>query len=229
MVSTSWAELYFRSLKTGNVLNQLTNYLLQYKRVTIPSVGTIHLVPQPPQLNVADKMILPPSFTAELKEGEEVPYHQLAFLVAVLKQEKEAVLQKLSKLGSRLKDEMQGDGFNWKGIGTLHHNNHSLPLSAEALEAVPAERVLRQDAEHKVLVGDLQMTSRQIAGLKEEEGVKTENKRSLLMIIGWIVLILSILYIVFVLYQGRFRVGATGSKSAPTGYVQKVKAGLITS
>ena len=80
MASTSWVESYFRSLKANSVFNQLTKYLVQYKRVSIPSVGTILLVQQPAQLNVADKIIEPPTVSAELREDVVVPEHQLKYL-----------------------------------------------------------------------------------------------------------------------------------------------------
>lgn len=220
MGSTFWAELYFRSLKANSVFNQLTKYLLQYKRVSIPSVGTIQLVQQPSQLNVADKLLLPPTYTVGLKDEETVPDHQLNFLAAALKEEKESILYSLQELGSWLQEKVRGEGFDWKGIGTIRQNGPAVLIPVDGLGEVPAERVIRQDAEHQVLVGDQHLTSTQITGRKEVEEVVTGSKRSIFMIIGWIVLILSILYIIFVLYQGGFRVGATGSKAAPTGHHQ---------
>lgn len=225
MASTFWAELYFRSLNPNDVLDQLTKYLVQYKRVSIPAVGTILLVQRPSELNVADKTILPPSFTAQLNEEDAVPEHQLQFLAGSLKEEKETVLARLQDVGNKLKKQVNSDGFEWQGIGTIRRSDAPVTVSLPALQPLSAERVLRQNAEHNVLVGDQQMTSTQIAGLREEEleeGRKT--KRSVLVIIGWIILLLSILYIIFILYQGKFRVGATGSKYAPTGLLYKFGA-----
>ena len=182
-------------------------------------MGTIQLVQQPAQLNVAEKIILPPSYTAELKGDETVPDHQLNFLSAALQQERESIHQNLDDLGLGLKEKVRGEGFEWNGIGTIRSSGGAITVPVAGLEPVPAERVLRQDAEHTVLVGDQEMTSTQIAGMREGE-VAGKRKRSIWMIIGWILLILSILAIVFVLYQGKFRIGATGSKQAPTGYLQ---------
>lgn len=201
------------------MFHQLTKYLVQYKRVSIPSVGTIQLIQQPAQLNVAEKIILPPAFSAELRNEETVSQHQLNFLSAALREEKENVLQGLEEFGSRLNEKIAGDGFDWKGIGFLHRSAIDGNVSSTTLEPVAAERVLRQDAEHKVLVGDQQMTSSQIAGWKEEDGAAKESRRSLLVIIGWVLLALSILYIIFILYQGKFRIGATGSRQSPTSLV----------
>lgn len=228
MGSTSWAELYFRSLKRSSVFDYLTKYLLQYKRVSIPSVGTIQLVQLPAQLDIASKTIAPPSYRAELKnEDDDVSEHQLKFLASCLNNEKESICQSLDELGIRLKEKINGEGFEWKGIGVIHPSNEEVAILPTALlEPVAAEKVIRQDAEHRVLVGDQHLTSTQIVDLKEE---KNESNHSLLMVIGWVVLLLSILYIIFILWQGKFRMSAIGSKSAPTGLMHNAKTKTLYS
>ncbi|RYZ31142.1 MAG: hypothetical protein EOO10_00145 [Chitinophagaceae bacterium] len=195
------------------MLNHLTNYLFQYRSVSIPHVGTIQLVQHPPQLNVVDKLMLPPSYSLELKTGGEVSDHQLAYFNAILQKGKDDVLQDLRFFGDKLQEKINGPGFNWEGVGTITHSTQSLPLSINALEPVPAQRVIRQDARHKVLVGDQQMLS----GPATETSIeKTVGKRSIYLTIGWIVLVLSLLVIAFLLYQGKFRINSTGSKQTPT-------------
>lgn len=178
-------------------------------------MGTIQLVQVPAQLNVADKTIQPPTFSAELKEDATVPDHQLAYLSAALHTDKESVRQSLNELGAALEERIQGDGFHWNGIGTIRRFG-KIERDITALAPLPAERVMRQDAEHTVLVGDQHMTSSEIAGLKEAPAGK---RRSIFVLIGWIVLLLSLLFIIFILYQGKFRIGASGSKQAPTGSI----------
>jgi hypothetical protein len=202
------------------VLNLLTKYLLQYRQVSIPSVGTIRLVQGPAQLVVADKVLLPPSFAVEVSEADSVPDHQLVFLSAALREEKEAVLQSLHEVGNRIGQQVSGEGFHWKGIGLIQRNPRPVQLSVTALAPVPAERVLRQDAEHRVLVGDQHRTVAQnVPAAGDSEPGVVENKRSVFMLIGWILLILSVLYILFVLYQGGFKISAAGSRQAPTSRV----------
>lgn len=205
------------------MFESLTKYLLQYKRVSLPSVGTIQLLQQPAQLDVAGKVILPPSFIPELRPADAVPEHQLAFLSAQLNEEKETVNQLLEEFGLRLKEKLDGEGFHWNGIGVFHRNDDAqTPIAVTGLEPVVSERIIRHDAEHRVLVGDQQLTSTQIAGLREE--TVTPNKSSVLLIIAWIILALSILYILFILWQGRFRLHATGAKTSPVAALQKPKA-----
>lgn len=185
--------------------------------MSIPSVGTITLEQQPASLNVVDKMMLPPSYKVSIRQEESIPDHQVVYLSVALQEERGEVLQRLNNLGQQLHDRIKSGGFYWKGIGLLSTDPGPMPLSLPALDPVPAERVVRQDASHSVLVGDQQLTSTQLTGVKEEVAEVAEKERSIFVIIGWILLVLSVLYIVFVLYQGKFRVGSTGSRQAPTG------------
>lgn len=200
------------------MFKQLTNYLLQYRQVSIPSVGTIRLVQQPAQLDVADKIITPPSYTTAISSEEIVSEHQLAFLSAALQEEKDRVLEQLSALGQTLRSKMQDNGFNWKGIGWIGSSGESGMVTPAILQPVRAERVLRADAEHSVLVGDQELTSRHLSDRKEAAEEVIVKKRSVWMIVGWILLALALLFIVFMLYQGKFRIGATGSRQSPTSY-----------
>ncbi|RYZ28015.1 MAG: hypothetical protein EOP49_41815, partial [Sphingobacteriales bacterium] len=195
MASTFWVELYFRSLNPNNVFKQLTNYLLQYRQVSIPSVGTIRLVRQPAQLDVAAKIIAPPSYRTEIISGDAVPEHQLAYLSASLEAERHSVMDRLSAFGQRLQQQLKGDGFNWKGIGWIGQGGDDTAITTSVLQPIPAERVLRQDAEHNVLVGDQEMTSTQMTGRREEVTTMAVAKRPLSIIIGWVLLAFAILFI----------------------------------
>ena len=217
MASTSLQVLYFRSLKASKVLKYLTQYLFQYRSVSIPRVGTLQIIQHPPQLNVVDKLILPPTFSVALRPGEDISDHQLQFLDANLNKGRQDILQDLQFFGDKLHEKINGPGFTWEGLGTITRSTQSLPLTVEALEPVPAERVIRQDARHKILVGDHQRLSGQNTDA-EIVVDKASKKSSIFIIIGWVLLLLSILVIVFLLYTGKFRVNASGSKQSPTSY-----------
>lgn len=209
------------------MFNLLTKYLLQYKKVSLPSVGTIRLLQQPAQFNVADKTILPPFYTVEVHVEDAVSEHQLNFLSLHASEEKESVRQSLEELGLKLKEKIEGEGFFWRGIGVVRRGmDTATKIPNQGLEPVVAERLIRQDAEHRMLVGNQHLTSTQIAGLRDEPAVKSQS--SMLIIIGWIILLLSVAYIIYVLWQGGFRMQATGSKRSPIGFVQAHKPETTT-
>jgi hypothetical protein len=200
------------------VLNLLTKYLLQYRTVTIPHVGTIELIQQPSQLSIADKIIQPPSFSAEIKKEEEVSSHQLNFLNTLLKKESHSVLKDLKQFGDNLHDKINGPGFEWNGFGRFDRSTQSFSIPIESLSAITAERVMRENPDHQVLVGDRQTSSYQIAD--EKAGIEVEEKpRSIFIAIGWVLFALSILAIAFFIYQGKLRVNASGSRLQAVVYV----------
>ena len=198
------------------MLNYLTTYLFQYKSVSIPHVGTLQIVQQPPQLNVVDKIILPPSFSVVIKKEEDVSMHQLQYLENILQKGRDNIVSDLRFFGDKLQEKINGPGFEWAGLGTITRSTQTIPLVAGSLEPVPAERVMRHDAQHKVLVGDQHMVS---GGTTSEEIVEEDvARRSILVIIGWVLLLLSLAFIAFQLYAGKFRINAAGSKQAPSSY-----------
>lgn len=200
------------------MLHLLTKYLLQYRTVTIPHVGTINIVQYPSQLDVADKRLQPPSFSFRLKGEEDITDHQLNFLSSFLQKENNWVLEELKQFGDRLYDKINGPGFEWNGLGKLDRSTQSFPVLQKGLTVIAAERVIRENPDHQVLVGDRQTSSLAIADEKLVEKEQT-TKRSSLIVIGWILLLLSILAIGFFAYKGKFRVNSSGSKMPASGFM----------
>lgn len=202
------------------MLPHLTRYLLQYKTVGIPHVGTLRLAQEPAQLNVADKLIHPPVFSLELVEDEPVCGHQLQFLKAASGKTDDESLQDLQSFGRHFRQKMEAGGFDWDGLGTITAGVKSFPVKTTALDAVPAQKVLRNDADHAVLVGDRQTTSSQLA--EERRGEETKTKRSGLITAAWVLFVLAVLFIAFWLFFKKFNTNAAGSGWPATGFVLPV-------
>jgi hypothetical protein len=207
---TSLAELYFRSLKLNKVLSLLTKYLLQYRRLSIPYVGTFELVPQSPQFNVVDKLMLPPAYQLNWSNNDFLPEHQLSYLASSVQVDREKLREELEQFGRKFKTKVEKEAFTWNGIGTIRKDNSSLDienemLNIDGLEAVSANRVMRENAEHSMLVGDRQMTSHQVA-----HGLGRDRKKSYIVLIGWILFILTLIAIIFLLYKNGFNPLSSG-------------------
>ena len=144
------------------MLYHLTRYLLQYKQVCIPHAGTLQLIQQPPVLNVPDKLLEPPAYSFEWTPEENPSVHQLIFLQRSMRQETSGVQNQLQSFGLLFKQKLQNGGFVWEGLSTVTNEGQGLPVSLPCLQAVPAEKVIRQDALHTVLVGDKELTSAQV-------------------------------------------------------------------
>jgi hypothetical protein len=202
------------------MLELLTNYLLQYKTVTVPNVGTLHLVQQAPQLNVADKRLEPPSYIVEIRQEENATDHQLGFLQSFAGKDNDAVATKLELFGASLRQKISNGGFDWQGLGMITSDTQSLLLRLAALQPLSAEKVIRQDAKHTILVGDREVTSDTLSDRNSNVAIP-RKKRTVSIFIGWLLLVLALLAIALLLYFGKFNVNAAGSKLPPTGSVSQ--------
>jgi hypothetical protein len=207
----SLAELYFRSLKRIKVLALLTKYLLQFRRLSIPHVGTFELVQQPAEFNVVDKLVLPPSFSLNWHNNDALPEHQVHYLASSFDSDPESIKTKLDQFGKMFSTRVRKEPFAWNGIGNLRGTEGNItieqyPMLIEGLGPVGAHKVIRENVEHNMLVGDRQMTSQQVTDSLSKPG----KKRSLAVLIGWILLIITILAIVYILYRNGFNPLSSG-------------------
>jgi len=210
--------LYFRLLKKTDVFPLLTKYLLLYKRVCIPCIGTFEIVQQSPQLSVGEKLFSPPSFTTRHLRHDAVPEHQFDFFASSAETEKEKLRQELFLFGENFRRRIQKDPFQWNGFGILRFSSNEivfepLPIKLPSLASLPAEKIIRENVQHSVLVGDQQMTSKQV----NEVLNKASHKKPLFLTIGWILLIVALITIIILLYFGKFQTTVSGLKSSVVG------------
>lgn len=184
----------------------ITKYLLQHKRVSIPQVGSFELKSRPPELDIADKKLMAPVFIAEYSAADEVTEHQFRYFSQAQGADKDRVEQDLRLFGQRLKEALRRRSVNWNGFGTLQASNQSIVFEPEeirlgSLQPLDAARVIRQDAGHRVLVGEQDLSSQQATDILQQE---PPVKRSYANLTGWIVLALALLLAAFLLYRHSF-------------------------
>ena len=178
----------------------------------IPHIGTFELVQEAPRLDVADKVLRPPFYKTAFSEKDHVPEHQLQFFSSIgnhLKKE-------LVSFGQRLRTRVQDAPVVLQGFGKLRYSSHSIVFEPEiielaALQPVPAQKVIRENVQHNVLVGDREMSSQQVSDFLGQ----TFRKKPLFMIIGWSLLLLALTAIFFILYKDGFRIGSSGLRKHP--------------
>jgi hypothetical protein len=179
-------------------------------------VGTFELVQQPPQLDVADKIFTPPSFTTRFLQQDSVPDHQFLYFESTSRSERETLIQELNNFGQELKTRIEKDPFRWNGFGTLRYQSEELVFEPQqiqltSLQRLRADKVIRQNVAHSVIVGDQHITSEDIAQSVDRTGYKMPWY----MIVGWILLLLAITAIIVILYINNFQDTATGQKRFP--------------
>ena len=182
----------------------LTKYLVQYGRVCIPHIGTFEIVHQPPQLQMADQLFKAPFFTTRFFRIENVSQHQFNFIAAAGKNE-------LSFFGEQLKRKIKTAPVQWNGFGTLRYVYSEIIFEPDEIELhsltdVAAQKLMRGNEHHSMLVGDRQMNLQQVTAALNVPVKKTP----LYIIIGWIVFTVAVAAIIFLLYSGKFQITSSG-------------------
>ena len=195
------------------MFQQLASYLTQYKQVSIPQVGSFELVPKPAMLDVADKRIHPPGYLPQFSEKDFVKEHQLDFLATDLNADRESIKEQLENFGRELRRKTQQGIFSWKGVGRLEAGGAALVFHPETIEikglqALTAEKVLRKNAQHTVRRGEQEVLS-SFSGVEEKSSVK---KRSVVELVGWVVVLLSVVLIIILVFSKGTNSNTIGTK-----------------
>ncbi|MCG2617378.1 hypothetical protein LZZ85_23980 [Terrimonas sp. NA20] len=201
------------------MFNELYQYLVLHRQVSLPGVGVFQLERKPADLDFANKMIQPPSYTVALHHGNEgIPAKQLNWFADLLGIPGAEAADTISRFTAQLKNEIvNGKKMQWAGIGTLSKGlAGEIRFEAElkdspAGEPVPAAKVLREKAAHTVRVGEQEKTSEEMIEFLQP----AEKKRSYEWIITLIVAILALAFLVWHFMQ-------TGLGSS-TGNQQRVQ------
>ena len=196
----------------------LTQYLLQYKKVAIPHVGQFELVSKPAALDIADRLIYFKSYAAHFKQEDGVEAHQLHYLALSAQTDETIVSEQLQAFGTQLKQHIQAQGFEWKGIGRLEWSGtNGIAFQPSAIQVagwqpVPANKVLRENVPHTVLVGEqeVQYTTSQ----QEVLPTDTRKRRRAVWIVAGLLAIAAAAFIAYYFYTH-------GLKAYNTGYQRK--------
>jgi hypothetical protein len=191
------------------VLELLARYLCQYKQLYIPGIGSFEMVDQPARLDYADRLIHPPVAEIRYSEGGTLRNTQLEYLEEELGTDRFAIEKKLQLFGQDLKQRLNGTPFEWPGLGTLNFRHNRIefqPATVTGLAPVEAHKVIRENAQHMVLIGEQEVRS----GDVPEYLHGTPPKRSVFVLVGWILLVLAILFLVYYFYKEGLKPESSG-------------------
>lgn len=192
------------------MLQLLTRYMFQYRKVCIPHIGTFEVVQSSPEYNVADKQITAPVFHIVHSSEDLLTDHQLNYLANSSEGGKETVKNELDFFGKRMKATVAKHSFAWKGIGNLSGSNFinfkGETVNVSGLNTIHAEKVMRGNAGHNMLVGEREMTTQQITDVLS----KSYKKKINTALIGWIILALAAIVIILLLFRNDFSPLSTG-------------------
>jgi len=158
------------------MIGVLNNYLAQFNRISIPGLGTIYLERIPAQSDFINKQILPPSLHYRFDKYFDLPDKEFfSFLAAQREIPDYEAIKQFNEWAQHFRDSIKNDQqVEWKEVGKLRRDG-SGEIVFEAFSAVksylapvPAMRIIRANAEHTMIVGDREVSNKQMTELLGE-------------------------------------------------------------
>jgi len=149
------------------MFKELYQYLVLNNYLSLTGIGTFHIERMPAQMDFPNKAINAPTYSVIFSQStgnnNRNLYQWLAGVFNV--SEREAVVRLNDFLFQLKKQILDGEVIDWSGVGQLRKDlSGSIRLVPAALEfdfnkMVPAEKVIRENAPHRVRVGEEEKTS----------------------------------------------------------------------
>ena len=181
-----WEELYIRSAKpVNNMYNSLYKYLIFYKRLNLPGIGSLTVEQLPGRLDFLNKQLHSPipviRFTSDKAAASDKQLFE--FLAADMGLSELDAIRQFNDLTFHLKDELNRKGqVALQGIGTLKKefgDNFAFQPEVSIQQYFPdasAERVVRKEATHTVKVGEDERSSDEMMEILSDEEPEAADK-----------------------------------------------------
>ena len=162
----------------------LNSYLVQHKSLSIPGLGTIYVERKPAQSDFINKRIIAPSYHYRFDRYFDAPDKDFFTYLAAQKEiaDYEAIRwynEWAYELRNKIRTQEQ---VEWEKVGILKTDvSGEVVFEAQQnlvsyLVPVPAERVIRTNAQHTMLVGDKEVTNTAMTDYLNEETVYVEKE-----------------------------------------------------
>jgi hypothetical protein len=162
----------------------LNSYLVQHKSLSIPGLGTIYVERKPAQSDFLNKQIIAPSYHYRFDRYFDAPDKDFFTYLAAQKEiaDYEAIRwynEWAYELRNKIRTQEQ---VEWENVGILKTDiSGEVIFEAQQnlvsyLGPVPAERVIRTNAQHTMLVGDKEVTNTAMTDYLNEETVYVEKE-----------------------------------------------------
>ncbi|MET0634422.1 MAG: hypothetical protein ABWZ25_00260 [Chitinophagaceae bacterium] len=171
---------------------ELYQYFILNRELQLPGIGTFLLERQPAEIDFPNRAIQAPTYAIVLQVGNMTSSRSLYRWLASAYQtgEAEAVVR-FNDFVFQLKNKiLAGNKLVWSGFGTLS-KGYAGEIRFEPSPvpnysgSLPATKVLRENAEHTVRVGEQEMSSGEVVSVFQSETI-TRNK-------SWILIVLLII------------------------------------
>ena len=193
-------------------------YLLQHKSISIPGLGTIYVERSPARSDFVNRQLLPPSYHFRFDKYFDAPGKDFfTFLAARQRVEDYEAIKMYNEWAQQLRNNIGSDEVtSLQGVGSLKRDA-SGEIIFEADEPshdyhlpVTAERIIRNNAKHTMIVGDREVTNVEMNSYLHE----TRKKRPTWWIYAIVIAAIALIAIFIHLYRS--------GNSSPFGNQQTV-------
>ena len=212
------------------MFESLYRYLIKYRQVDLPGIGAIVIQVQPVVAVFVNRSFLPPVYSFVFQQARETSSKKLfSWLGGVFNiTEREAVIR-LNDFVFDLKKQLEaGRIVTWSGVGSLQKGNggeirfHAFKKELDFPGAVVAEKLIRGNAEHTMLVGELEKTSTEMTEFLLNP--PAEEKRSYWWIGPLAIIVLAFMFLGWFFSEHGIKTSSTGNSQiispaeAPPGF-----------
>jgi nucleoid DNA-binding protein len=140
-------------------------FLIRYKKLPVPGIGTFFLHRETAINDIIHHEVKSPRYSFNFQRNNpEISAGFLSRLAAMLNLDTNTAKEQLNQFANSILDSIEkGNKIEWNGVGLVEkdeqNNIHFQPAGKIQYNTVPAKRVLRQDAEHAIRVGEDQRSS----------------------------------------------------------------------
>ncbi len=159
----------------------------------MPGIGSFETSFHPPELDFANKILKAPAYDIQYSNAEpDTKAHFYTYLAKEMGLQYEEAEHQLKKFTAQLKDKLDtGEPVNFSGMGVLTKKEDAYSFDAnnslnDFFPAITAERVIRQNAEHNVRVGEDDRTSTEMHHQLNQTIVKEERWWIAALVLGFI-------------------------------------------
>jgi nucleoid DNA-binding protein len=157
----------------------LRSFLIQHKHVSVPGLGSFHLVRKPATHDIASRKLLAPEYSIHFDALNDSPDRQLfAYVSRKMNLPEWEAIGMVNQFALELKDKLKtGKHVHWEGIGDLETIPggqvilRNTDLHYDFLPHVSSNRVIRKEVAHTVLVGERERSSDESPQWLEEDVV----------------------------------------------------------
>jgi hypothetical protein len=152
------------------VFSHLYQFLICNQQVSLPGIGTFIIDVTPGKTDIINKVVLPPEYAYRFDRSRDTSGRNFfTWLASEINKSEWDAVKELNDFSFEIKKLIRdGKQVIWKGVGVLQPGMKDqidfTPEKKKFVFELPviAEKIVRQNAEHVMLVGDKQTTSAQM-------------------------------------------------------------------